>query len=580
MPGPRRAERLSRWAGPIGLAALFVWLVARDWRRTGDPLIDFGRELYEAWRVARGGLIGRDVVTLFGPWSAAFNGLVFRVFGSSLGTMLWTNALLAAAATWMLFALFSRLFDRGSAFLATAAFLSLSAFADVGPVSNYNFLTPYATSATHGFIVLVALLFALERWLQTSRDRWAAMAGLALGVLVLIKPETLFAGALALGLAVALTDRTRRWRALVLAAAGAVVPVLVSVGLLARTLPLSSALATSLGALGSLKAPAVGQPFYAHVAGLDAPGPNLLRLVFATVEVVAAFGAVAWVDLKLARSGRRKLLDPVVAVSVAALFGAFVTARYAFDGWSRALPLVVLASGADAFRQRDRPRMVVALAALAMLAKIPLHTGLAFYGFVLTPLALMLVVATLAHTVPARLSTRGAGPLVRWCTWTMTAALCIIGARQTARVLATHTVQLAEGGDAWLVEPARGRVALALEHELAHRMRSSDTLAVLPAGAAVNFLLRRLNPTPYVSLAPSEIACFGQRRIVGAFAARPPELVVLVGANYAQFGLGAFGTEPASGEALMRWLEQHYRQTDAVLSPNGAFVQARILRRK
>jgi hypothetical protein len=43
---------LVRFAGPLAIAVAGVAMLAHTWRTWPDPLIDFGRELYLAWRVS------------------------------------------------------------------------------------------------------------------------------------------------------------------------------------------------------------------------------------------------------------------------------------------------------------------------------------------------------------------------------------------------------------------------------------------------------------------------------------------------------------------------------------------------
>ncbi len=73
----------------------------------------------------------------------------------------------------------------------------------------------------------------------------------------------------------------------------------------------------------------------------------------------------------------------------------------------------------------------------------------------------------------------------------------------------------------------------------------------------VNFLGRRVNPTPQVSFMPAELIIFGEDEMIAAFAARLPDVIVTVPRNTSEYGFGAFGD--GYGEKLHAWLAGHYR---------------------
>ena len=102
--------RLKReTAAPAAIIALvFAALTAWSWRRWPDVLVDFGRELYVAWRLSEGDVLYRDVASFYGPLSPYVNALWFRVFGPGLVTLAWLNLALAAAVAAGLYALVRR----------------------------------------------------------------------------------------------------------------------------------------------------------------------------------------------------------------------------------------------------------------------------------------------------------------------------------------------------------------------------------------------------------------------------------------------------------------------------------------
>lgn len=84
-----------------------------------------------------------------------------------------------------------------------------------------------------------------------------------------------------------------------------------------------------------------------------------------------------------------------------------------------------------------------------------------------------------------------------------------------------------------------------------------QTLAVLPEGVMLNFLLRRANPTPYTNFMPTEVVFFGETGMAEAFKALPPDWIMLVHKDTSEFGFRFFGQD--YGQALFAWIMEAYR---------------------
>src|SRR5208282_3143721 len=70
---------------------------------------------------------------------------------------------------------------------------------------------------------------------------------------------------------------------------------------------------------------------------------------------------------------------------------------------------------------------------------------------------------------------------------------------------------------------------------------AGSTLAVLPAGVMLNYMLRRANPTPYLRWNPPEMAVFGQANMTRALRQARPDYILLLGVDTSEFGVNFFG---------------------------------------
>jgi hypothetical protein len=81
----------SNWAG-LAVVVAFVAAAAVSRRKWPDVIIDFRMQLYVPWRICHGAVLYRDLHYLAGgPFSQYFNALLFKIFGVSFRTLIFTN---------------------------------------------------------------------------------------------------------------------------------------------------------------------------------------------------------------------------------------------------------------------------------------------------------------------------------------------------------------------------------------------------------------------------------------------------------------------------------------------------------
>ncbi|MBI5595587.1 MAG: hypothetical protein HY928_05795 [Elusimicrobia bacterium] len=170
-------------ADAAGLSALFAFLLAARWGRWADPLVDFGRELYQAWRLGAGDSLYADLAHLHGPLSQWWNGLLFRLTGPSLRALVLSNLAVLALETALLHRLLARACGRAGATTGAAVFLCLFGFGDFTTYGVFSHATPYSHEATHGLLLALAVMEAAFHF------EGMETAGLLWGLCALTKPE-------------------------------------------------------------------------------------------------------------------------------------------------------------------------------------------------------------------------------------------------------------------------------------------------------------------------------------------------------------------------------------------------------
>jgi hypothetical protein len=566
------------------LAALTVW----TWGTWTDPIVDFGRELYVPWRITEGGWLYRDLAYFNGPLSPYLNAALFRLFGVSLLTLVCANLVILAGTVALLWALLREVTTAFAATVGCVAFLACCAFAQQVYVANYNWITPYSHEATHGVALGLLSLWAVSRWRSGGRDRWLAAAGVAVGLTFLTKPEvflaTLVANALGVGLQAHRTGRRARVARLWIGCALA--PLVCALVLLAGGIGFAEAahgMLTPYRAM--LRSGIVGNPFYASVAGLDDPGRNVLvivRYLVVACGLAVPAAAIAW-------WGRNwpAWLAGASALVVTAALAFLVVPLPVWTDAGRVIPVALAGIAATSLFASDGPpderdaTLMLSAFTLALLAKILLNTSLGHYGFALAGPGLALTAAMLVGPIPRWVEEhRGSAVAARACLLTLLAGPVITVLIGTHFFMASKPSSLGEEGDRFYANE-RGKVVESALLWIRERARGRPlTVGVLPEGVMLNYLARLPNSTPYFTLMPIEMSLFGEREMLAAYEAHPPDLVLVTHVDTSEYGTRYFGVD--YGRDFARWIVGHYRRVQIFGDPplqNGSAFGIAVMER-
>jgi hypothetical protein len=573
-------------------ALLFLTLAAWTWRKWPDPIVDFGRELYVPWQITRGHVLYRDIASLFGPLSPYLNAFWFRLFGVSLTTLVVCNLVIFTGVLAGVYRYVRLCADRMTAAAASLSTLLLFGFAHLVEIGNYNFVAPYSHEATHGLALSLVLLLCLARGVATREPTSWAIGGVCLGLVMLTKPETAVAAVVAVVAAISgasLLDPGHRrrlaWNAAVLVACAAVPPVLFFLYFLGRMAPADALRGTSGAWVPLMRAHLGANAFYLHGMGLDHPIANTLRMALTFLAFVI-FVAVAAVISRVRTPGGASMLQRVQQVALVLVAVGFGQTGLIFY----ALPLATLttlvwsvATFLGSRADRDRAVRLLWLAvwsafALALLAKMGLNARIVHYGFYLGLPATVLTVVLIAWLLPEQIERwNGAGAARTFRTIALIGFAGAIAPYVTisATRYRERVVPIASGGDRFFASrPPEFWQGVAVQEALAELAHApGSTLAVMPEGVMLNYLLRRDSPLRVVNLMPPELMTFSEDEIQRSLEAAPPDVVLLMHRDVREYGYPPFGTDPRYGQRILRWVRAHYREVKVIghdpLSPQG-----------
>ncbi len=596
-PGPRFSA--PRWVDPAVLLLAFGAFAATSWNRWADPFIDFGRELYVAWRLSEGAALYRDLAYFNGPLSPHWNAALFRLFGVSTGTLYAANLAVVFAIAALLHRGLDRIAGRLAALLGTLSFLSLFAFGQLLTVASFNFIAPYSHEATHGTFLSLLALAGLFVWLERGGARAAFACGIALGLVLLTKPEfpVAVAGAIFAALGAAAASRHRSFAEVGRGAAwmglGFALPPLAAWLALRGASGEAAASEALLGTWRHVANPGVrALDFYRQGMGIDAPLRNTLSAAAWLAGSALALAVGSWLARRVGgRGGVAKTVGFLVVPGALLLAGS---SRLDWTGFARPLPWVLLGvavwqftrltaarSTGRAVEARELETFAAVIFAGLLLLKMALNARFYQYGFALAMPGAVLIVAGLVGELPSRLfrDPTARRLFVGW-TASLVAAVLAIHVGFSVRVWRGQQVEFSAGGDR-IVGDAQARFLSMLLERLDARLEPGATLAVLPEGVMVNYLARRVNPTPYVNFMPPELLMFGEQRILASFRSQPPDNLLLTNRDAADYGLGLLGVD--HGRDLMGWVQASYELVETIREPTSAgryFSYGLVLRRR
>jgi hypothetical protein len=332
---------------------------------------------------------------------------------------------------------------------------------------------------------------------------------------------------------------------------------------------------------------AMDSPLFRWCLGMDTPGFHLARMF----GDYLALGAIVFLSALLFRRRGQGGRDAMIFLLVA---GPLAGLAYWFD-WvecAHSLPLLCLTTLAYLlWRARQNgwnPSAIFmtlwSVFSLVLLAKLGLYSRIWHYGFALAMPAFLTALYLLLYLTPEFLQRFDVPPNL----WRSLACILLLtGFTQlilvSKGVYQQKTVSVGEGSDRlWTFGPefAPTRVRSGLTTEtgfikgqtrpagllmgeamawMQANTPANSTLAVLPAGVMLNYLLRRPNPTPYMRWNPPELAVFGQANMNRAVQQTKPDYIVLLGVDTTEFGPHFFGDTEAFGRELLQWINQAYQ---------------------
>ncbi len=591
---PVHSGVLNPWLSPQRLGLIIVTMVyaiaaGLTWRKWPDPLIDCGIQLYLPWRISTGSVLYRDVTYLTGgPLSQYYHALLFKLFGVSLSTLIFSNLAIGLGLLILIYQRFLACSDVWTATTISLGVVLVFAFNQFSNIGNYNFITPYSPDVWHGVALSILAISLLSLWLESGKTRFVLGAGFCAGMVFMTKPDVFAALMLAFAAALVVAAKKQGFasslKSLVWSFSAALMPLCAFLLYFHQFQNWKASLrSVAFAWVPLLNSSVSNQMFYKWCAGLDVPAYHLRLMLIHTLVISAVVGLSAlWFRRKLDPSRGR-----ILTVALVALLIALDTGMDWVD-CGRSLPILTLMLCIIlTVRQSSRlgawslkfgawrfPEfwslefgvfpLLWSLFAFGVLAKLGLYSRIWHYGFALAMPAFAGAIYLLLWLMPRLLEECGVRSRpFRATIWLLLMVGFLRLFIQSQVVYQGKTVAVGRGRDLILafdekINPAGPAIQSALDW-MEKNVPSQATLVALPEGIMVNYLSRRVNPTRHVAWNPAELAVFGQENMLADFRENCPDYVMLIHRDTSEFGVKFFGQEQKFGLELMQWIDQNYQ---------------------
>jgi len=588
---------ISNWEllGMLGLFSLVVFLIGSSWRKWLDPQIDYGRELYIPWRMLEGGKLFKDVDDLYGPLSRFIDLGLFKFFGPGMMVLAWANIVLYFAVLGLVYYVFRKAWGFKAALLCAFIFVGVFSFSQLVITSNYNFVTPYSQQATHGFLVCLALIALLPRWIDSVSYKRSFYVGLLVGLTLVLKPEFILASGLIL--CVAFLFRIRRngvpyIRELLVGFVGIILPTSILFCYFTTYLNFNKAFfSASFAWMNGL---IIWKDEYtAHLlnnfSGMDQPREHLISHIRATaygLALVVTIGLISWLIGKLigkvsSENHQVKLMtkDTSSAVLVIALLSGVAWLALNKITWVETGPallglLLILslfkawgwknACFGSHMPQEEALKALLIVFAGALITRMVLNGRIYQYGFIQASLATLVIVAIIYHDVGAWVKSLSkeatkVGLAFQGSVFVLSFIGVALIMTQSQKFLQAKTLAIGEGSDLFYSFPAQisyqGELVRTFSSALSKRPKE-ETLLVLPEGIMVNYLARKKSPVSDLTLYTNKEA---EIRIVQTLDTMKPDWVVVLSRDLTEYGVTRYGSKGQSGEQIISWMKDKYK---------------------
>lgn len=553
-----------------------------SWQKWPNILVDYGRELYVPWQINNGVVLYRDIVYFYGPLSSYLNAFLFKIFGTHLMTLAVFNISLIITLTLIIYRIFLITTDWLTATSASATFLAVFAFSQIMPWGNYNFVCPYTYNLTHGIFLNFLMIYFYLIYLTVKQKRQLFVMGVLLGLIFLTKFEVFIASAITMVVGIWLvmfSDKltlSQALRILSYFCIGFFIPVFLFVVYFSCYMPFNKAAISIMYPYTVIFTSNVSSNiFLRHIMGTDDVSGNLLKMASAGLGYLAMFFDLALISFSLKRISRKNFFIFGTIIIFSLLFFVKLCWMIANPNIFRPLPVIMLALAVYLFilflrfhhnlkeANRSMGLFVMTTFAFFLLLKMELNVHLYYYGFALAMPATLLLVGLFMFHMPILLAKDVMGRVfLRTICVALLGVFLITYMNISKHFYSLMTYPVGFGLDTiYDFDPSittRGSQTQLAINEIEKVIKKNENFIVFPEGVMLNYLTKRVNPTPYLNFMATEMVMFGEQETLNSIIKSKTDYIILVDKDLSDFGCSFSDSSIGCGSSIFNWIIKNY----------------------
>ena len=543
-------------AGVAALAAASVALFLISRGKWSDAIIDSGSEWIYPDSIARGGLLYRDVVYWFGPFTPYFHAGFFRLLGSSFQTLVVSGVVGSLGALAALFLALRRVTGKREAALWTALAVPALVFMpnSGGSILGMGYRSWHPAAFALAAVGVASRPSSLRRPLATP-----VAAGALCALAALCRTEWGLVAAAAVLASYAKRDGIRRPFLRDALAAGSAFVVLTAGVLAGFAWAAGRKAVLADGHLLLTRVPEETRTFLIRFSGILEWRRGMLELLYSAGTWIGAVLLLYVVAIGRTDPARVRRKLPWLAATVllllsgAALGGAGGAVLFSAAPLVCALAIAVGLSGSSG---SSGSLVGFGLAGLLFFHRRPFH--IVDGAYVAPPLLFAFVcAAALVQWLldrEADFSTRERFRSLATAGVLLLIALAFAG--RAAQYRSDERVPIPGTEGMLSARPDLVSRLTALARLVRRESAPGEGLVVFPEGAVVNYLSGRPNALRHKLYIPGYLTEENEGEVLAELGRSPPGVIVVLDRPTSEYGRAVFGAD--YGKRIRRWIDEHY----------------------
>ncbi len=550
-----------------------------SWLKWPDLTIDFGEQLYIAWRLSEGEVLYKDINYFYGPLSSYLHAILFKLFGVNFLIIVSFNIFLVVLTAWLIFRIFASIGTNISAFFSSLIFVTVFAFSQYLWMGNHNFVCSYVYDITHGILLTFASIYQLIKLVKNQKTKNLFFLGLLTGLVFLTKFEV----ALAWGITVItilsyyfyhhVPVQKSKIREVLIFILSSLLPLAIFFFYFSFHLSFTEAFFTLLKPWAYAFNPLIRDlPFYKSVMGINQLKENILiNVKFASLGV-ALILTLFFINYKLLKNKKNNYLHYVSSIIFLLGFHFLFFNTIPWLETLRPVPLFIISAfliflikyhkETNLNKKKLLPLIAFSLFSLLLLIKIIFKTHVYHYGVALALPGTLLLTKFIIDDIPMWIQKRGVHNLFfKTSIYGILALFIFVHIKISYSYYEKKILPVNQNEDLLIgyspyVTPRdmNFKIALSFIEEI---IEPDQELYSFPTGTLLNFLARRKNSNPNISFNPGTWKLVGENIILNSLKDSPPHFIVIVFHDYLEFKYRFFGVD--FGQNIYQWIQKNYQ---------------------